>query len=342
MDIGSIPVRVIGPRSQPEEHDGQVLSYIDMPSEMWSYRPPELPEPDAVQNLAAARDAMQWLQQALARYPHCAAPQLANLTALDDDNRGLVNQILGEGEVAISFNGELRARTQEAVLAGVWRTLYLDDADRIIADILEVADAPHVVRMAAAGKREIVARPGDDSADLMNALSLLVELRSHVQDYELSGKPHVINLTLLPLSDADLVFLDEQLGRGPVDTLSRAYGKCQVISTQVPNVWWVRFYNSMNTLILNTLEVIDVPAVICAAPEDLQDSAQRLAGLLTPYWPDTNATRYECRICWYLYDPAAGDPLEQIPAGTEFRDLPEHWRCPQCDAGQFAFLPAGA
>lgn len=50
-------------------------------------------------------------------------------------------------------------------------------------------------------------------------------------------------------------------------------------------------------------------------------------------------TRLECRICWYLYDPAEGDPQDQIPAGTAFTDLPEHWRCPQCDSEQHSFLP---
>lgn len=50
--------------------------------------------------------------------------------------------------------------------------------------------------------------------------------------------------------------------------------------------------------------------------------------------------RFECRICWYLYDPAEGDALEQIPAGTAFRELPDHWRCPQCDAEKVVFLSA--
>ncbi len=50
-------------------------------------------------------------------------------------------------------------------------------------------------------------------------------------------------------------------------------------------------------------------------------------------------TRLECRICWYVYDPAAGDAVEQIPPGTPFQALPEHWRCPQCDAEQDKFLP---
>ena len=50
-------------------------------------------------------------------------------------------------------------------------------------------------------------------------------------------------------------------------------------------------------------------------------------------------TRLECRICWYVYDPAEGDEFEQIPPGTSFTDLPAHWRCPQCDAEQDKFLP---
>ena len=50
-------------------------------------------------------------------------------------------------------------------------------------------------------------------------------------------------------------------------------------------------------------------------------------------------SRLECRICWYVYDPAEGDPVEQIPPGTPFLKLPDYWRCPQCDAEPSAFLP---
>jgi rubredoxin len=50
-------------------------------------------------------------------------------------------------------------------------------------------------------------------------------------------------------------------------------------------------------------------------------------------------TRLECRICWYVYDPAVGDAVEQIEPGTPFLSLPPHWRCPQCDAERSGFLP---
>lgn len=48
--------------------------------------------------------------------------------------------------------------------------------------------------------------------------------------------------------------------------------------------------------------------------------------------------RLECKICWWVYDPAEGDPVWQIVPGTPFAALPAHWRCPQCDAEASKFL----
>ncbi|MDP3874357.1 MAG: rubredoxin [Methyloversatilis sp.] len=46
-------------------------------------------------------------------------------------------------------------------------------------------------------------------------------------------------------------------------------------------------------------------------------------------------------MCWWVYDPALGDPQWQIAPGTPFADLPSHWRCPNCDCepDQFLLLP---
>jgi rubredoxin len=50
-------------------------------------------------------------------------------------------------------------------------------------------------------------------------------------------------------------------------------------------------------------------------------------------------TRYECKICWHVYDPVEGDPLVwQVAPGTPFADLPPHWTCPNCSATQDQFL----
>lgn len=46
----------------------------------------------------------------------------------------------------------------------------------------------------------------------------------------------------------------------------------------------------------------------------------------------------ECGICWWIYDPAIGCEVWNIPPGTAFADLPEHWKCPRCDAPREKFL----
>ena len=282
--IKDIPVTVVRPGSQPTEE--QQLSYIDMPSDMDRYSAPHITDLDEVLRLDGARVAMQWLRQALAEYRCGSESLLANLSALDAESRELVNQILGEGEVSVTSGDSGSARTQESVLAGVWRTLYWDDDGHISCDLLEVADAPHTVRAACAEGRPIDTSKPEELSEIPNALPILVELESHLAAYREGGSPHSINLSLLPLSEPELEFLDVRLGRGIVDILSRAYGRCQVISTQTPNVWWVRYYNSMSTLILNSIEVVEIPLVVCAAAEDLRDSAQRLDEILAPYWSD--------------------------------------------------------
>ena len=48
--------------------------------------------------------------------------------------------------------------------------------------------------------------------------------------------------------------------------------------------------------------------------------------------------RLECKICWHVYDPAQGDPVWQVPPGTAFAALPDHWRCPECDGSRDLFM----
>lgn len=40
--------------------------------------------------------------------------------------------------------------------------------------------------------------------------------------------------------------------------------------------------------------------------------------------------KYVCEVCGYVYDEVAGDPDNNIPAGTKWEDLPEDWVCPLC------------
>ena len=47
--------------------------------------------------------------------------------------------------------------------------------------------------------------------------------------------------------------------------------------------------------------------------------------------------KYVCLVCGYIYDPAEGDPDNDIAAGTKFEDIPDDWVCPVCGAGKDEF-----
>lgn len=51
----------------------------------------------------------------------------------------------------------------------------------------------------------------------------------------------------------------------------------------------------------------------------------------------TRVAKFICTNCGYVYDPAQGDPMSDIPAGTPFADLPDGWVCPMCYAPKSAF-----
>lgn len=50
--------------------------------------------------------------------------------------------------------------------------------------------------------------------------------------------------------------------------------------------------------------------------------------------------KYECNVCGYVYDPAAGDPDNGVAPGTKFDDIPEEWVCPVCGAPKSEFSKA--
>ena len=47
--------------------------------------------------------------------------------------------------------------------------------------------------------------------------------------------------------------------------------------------------------------------------------------------------KYVCDACGWVYDPAVGDPENDIAPGTAFADLPDDWLCPECGAGKSEF-----
>ena len=47
---------------------------------------------------------------------------------------------------------------------------------------------------------------------------------------------------------------------------------------------------------------------------------------------------YMCVVCGWLYDEAAGLPEHGIAPGTRWEDVPDDWRCPECNVGKGDFV----
>jgi hydrogenase-1 operon protein HyaF len=270
---------IVGPGTQPVDEDGAELAYMEMPKGMRTYSMPAVPEPDEVEDIESALALLADVRDALA----AGTSASFDLGGLDRQNRSFVDQVLGDGEVSIVAGSTVQA--QESVLAGVWRVHELDTAGRLQRDTIEVASFPRCVLLAAqeAAAPALTPHEGSLPAMVYNAPALVTEMKDKLAAWRPGAAAHVINLSLLPLSDEDVSFLDARLGPGPVTILSRGYGNCRISSTGTRNGWYVRYFNSREAVILNTIEITDIPNVACAAPEDLEDSAQRLGEILGVY-----------------------------------------------------------
>lgn len=278
-----IPVVAAGPGSQPED---ETLDYITMPSGMDTFRPPVLPEPEELAGHAGTRAVLGQVLTAL----RAGRPARIPLFALSVEDRRLLDQVLGEGEVAAQVLARpglrefdaaaARVLVQESVFAGVWRVRTVED-DGAASDHVEVGAVPAALCVAAAedGATERGPLPPVPPEHL-NVPPLLVELADQRARWQAGDESHVVNLTLLPLAPEDIAHIDHQLGTGRVLLLSRGYGNCRITNALVPHTWRVVFYNSQDVVILNTIEVGALPAVACAAAEDLADSAERLEEVL--------------------------------------------------------------
>lgn len=204
-------------------------------------------------------------------------PVAFDLPAMTPDQRAILDQVLGEGEV----RGRIRrpeVAFAEAVCAGIW--LVRDGG----GDHVEVGAAPRALVEAAAAP-PVLAPPDAATAPtgLMNALPVLGELASRSAGWRPGLPGHVVSLTLLPMSPADQAFMAEVLGEGTIEVESRGYGFARVTGTNARAIWRVRFFNAMGTAIQDTVEVGDVPVSVAATAEDVRDGGARLLEILDTY-----------------------------------------------------------
>ena len=278
--MNPFPIPVVGPGSQPQ--DDEDLHVLAMPRDVATFAMPRVPEAADPQVLASVGTLLETMFTAFAAWDPAAGrpgPRL-DLAGVPEAALKVLNEVLGEGEVAIQAGGAQRFRIQETVFAGVWRVCALDTDGRVAADWLEAAPVPAVALDAARAAMRDRLPPVAIPSGAMNSPALIAELDQQIAQRKPGDAAHVLNLTLFPLTPEDHQVLEQALPVGPVAMISRGFGNCRITSTLARDVWRVQYFNSMNTLILNTIEVVDVPEVALAAAEDLVDSRERLAELI--------------------------------------------------------------
>ena len=281
-----IPVRVIGPGSQPE--DDEPLAFMPMPQSMSTFSMPQVPEHADAHALARVRRLLGVLFERMQTWN--GGDCTIDIASLDPQATALLNELLGAGEVSVRVRrdtGELRI--QETVFAGVWRVLAYASHGTLEGDRLVAGAMPQAVLDAARGAALPLLPPVALPAAAMNSPPLLTEIRDNARRRKLSGggSAHVINLSLLPLTPEDHQVLNQALPVGPVAIMSKSFGNCRVTSTGTRDVWRVQYFNSMQTMILNTIEIVDVPEVALASADDIADSRARIADLIA--WLDESA-----------------------------------------------------
>jgi hydrogenase-1 operon protein HyaF len=272
-----IPLRVTGPGSHVEEEE---LQYLDIPRDISTFEMPSVPETEDTASLTIARDTLARLLAMMEQWQPGAPHPVLDMRGVPAAAQVIANQVLGDGEVSIRVTGNRLLKIQESVFAGLWRVVELDGAGQLLADWLEAAPLPAAVLAAARDSARDSLMPVEIASGAMNSPALLHELQAQLKSRKPGDRPHVLNLTLFPMTPEDHQMLERALPVGSVAIMSRGFGNCRITSTTARNVWRVQYFNSMNTLILNTIEVVDVPEVALAAPEDLDDTRERLAELI--------------------------------------------------------------
>jgi hydrogenase-1 operon protein HyaF len=211
-------------------------------------------------------------------------PARVSLQQLDESEKAAIADILGEGDVWAKVGlDDAYWRIVESVMAGIWR-IESSTADGLQGEWIEIGTVPQAIQRAAAElPRATIEVPSHMPQGAMNAPALLHELKQRSTEYRPGAENHVINFTLLPLTDVDANVLTAVLGQVPLVIRSGGYGSSRVFATALRHVWAVQYINGMGNVILDTLEVGGVPVAVLAAREDFEDSAERLAEILQAF-----------------------------------------------------------
>lgn len=233
----------------------------------------------AVAAEARAEMLLEDIRIALTRISPELDSVLFDLSLYTVPERERICDALGRGEVSIRAGDGGQNEITESVFPGVWHCIFRAETGKILSQTIEVGAIVRIVR-AINLSAPLTPHQSTQSEGIMNGPAVLDEVLQAAQCWRPGMSNHVVNMTLMPFSAQDRIFLMESLGLAPLEIVARNYGACRVLSMAVRHVWAVQYMNSEGKIVLDTLEVGDVPLAAQAAQQDFDDSAIRLQNLL--------------------------------------------------------------
>lgn len=245
-----------------------------------------------------------------------------DLGALNTLSREFIDEIFETGDIKATVqlnSGDINhIEVHQSVMAGVWRIKHFNHLGKVGADYLEIATFPSAIlskcyalknkesfdKSFELPSRNRSRKPSCESpekpsqekfgqtlsldiilqnSDSFDKYALIAELNQRGEQFSASDEPFVINLTASCINDDELTSLEAQLDIGEVTMLSTVYGNCMINATSCMNTWWIKYFDAYDRVILNTLEVVDIPSIAKASYKDISFSGLKLKSLLAHY-----------------------------------------------------------
>lgn len=208
--------------------------------------------------------------------------------------------------VRIQQADDSESEIQEAIFCGLWR-VRRRRGEKLLEDKLEAGCAPLALWQAATQNllpTDSLLPPPIDG--LMNGLPLAHELLAHVRNPD--AQPHSINLTQLPISEADRLFLSRLCGPGNIQIRTIGYGESYINATGLRHVWHLRCTDTLKGPLLESYEICPIPEVVLAAPEIWSILRSGLARYVSG-WRKLHRRKKTVSIAFSLMNIAIGEYL---------------------------------
>lgn len=108
---------------------------------------------------------------------------------------------------------------------------------------------------------------------------ILSELADKLTHFAETGETEILSLRAMPLTQADIDWLQTYLGAGEVRVELDVAGHSEIFETTFPGIWWVRHFSG-DDIASEELHVTDIPQIIRTHPKDAAAAARALTRAL--------------------------------------------------------------